>query len=184
MCNFKTRLEANGHLKNLIERALWEVSFAGRQSALKKQAKKTKGKFMPFVTTYHPGAKNLKQILIQSWNLVQNQLLLKTIYRTPPVTMSYKKEKSLKDMLVRAKLRRPTCRYRKITQGSLYWPVYDLFYLANQFFFLFVFVFVWLFVCLFVFLMKHFYSFGVLVCAASMDILDLILNQFSWRVLL
>ena len=103
MCNFKTRLEARGYPKNLIESTLSEVSFAGRQSALKKQTKQTKGKIMPFVTTYHPGVKNLKQILMQKWSLIQNQPLLKTIYTTPPI-ISYKKGKSLKDVLVRAKL--------------------------------------------------------------------------------
>ena len=48
--------------------------------------------------------KNLKQTLMQKWSLIQNQPLLKTIYRAPPI-VSYKKGKSpLKDMLVRAKL--------------------------------------------------------------------------------
>ena len=61
MCNFKTQLEACGYPKNLIERKLSEVSFAGRQSALKKQTKETKGKIMPFVTTYHPWGKKLKK---------------------------------------------------------------------------------------------------------------------------
>ena len=60
MCNFKTRLEALGYPKNLIESTLSEVSFAGRQSALKKQTKQTKGKIMPFVTTYHLGVKSLE----------------------------------------------------------------------------------------------------------------------------
>ena len=75
MCNFKTRLEARGYPKNLIESTLSEVSFAGRQSALKKQTKQTKGKIMPFVTTYHPGVKNLKQILMQKWSLIKSQPL-------------------------------------------------------------------------------------------------------------
>ena len=69
----------------------------------KKQTKKTTGKILPFVTAYHPGVKNLKQILMQEWNLIQNQPLLKTIYKTPPI-ISYKRGKSLKDILVRAKL--------------------------------------------------------------------------------
>ena len=103
MCNFKTRLEARGYPKSLIEKTVSEVSFAERQSALKKQTKQTKGKIMPFVTTYHPGVKNVKQILVQKWSLIQNQPLLKTIYKTPPI-ISYKKGKSLKDTLVRAKL--------------------------------------------------------------------------------
>ena len=103
MCNFKTRLEARGYPKSLIEKTVPEVSFAERQSALKKQTKQTKGKITPFVATYHPGVKNLKQILMQKWSLIQNQPLLKTIYKTPPIT-SYKKGKSLKEILVRAKL--------------------------------------------------------------------------------
>ena len=84
---------------------IYSFAFAtkARQSTLKKQTKKTKGKILPFVTAYHPGVKNLKQILMQEWNLIQNQPLLKTIYKTPPI-ISYKRGKSLKDILVRAKL--------------------------------------------------------------------------------
>jgi len=55
------------------------------------------------VTTYHPGVKNLKQKVMQKWSLIQNQPLLKAIFKTPPI-ISYQKGKSLKDMLVRAKL--------------------------------------------------------------------------------
>jgi len=65
MCNFETRLEARGYPKNLIESTLTEVSFAGLQSAPKKQTKQSKGKIVPFVMTYHPGVKTLKQILMQ-----------------------------------------------------------------------------------------------------------------------
>jgi len=45
MCNFKTRLEARGYPKILIEKTTSEVSFAGRQSALKQQTKQTKADF-------------------------------------------------------------------------------------------------------------------------------------------
>ena len=65
MCNFKTWLEARGYPKNLIESMLSEVSFARRQSALKKQTKQTKGK-MPFVTTYHSG------VWMNEWMNVKN----------------------------------------------------------------------------------------------------------------
>ena len=103
MCNFKIRLEARGHPKSLIEKKISEVSFAARQSTPEKQTKKTKGNILPFVIAYHPGVNNLKQILMQEWNLIQNQPMLKTIYITPPI-ISYKRGKSLKDILVRAKL--------------------------------------------------------------------------------
>ena len=41
----------------------------------KKQTKQTKGKIVPLVMSYHPGVKNLKQILMQKWNLIKNQPL-------------------------------------------------------------------------------------------------------------
>ena len=75
MCSFKIRLEARGYQKKLIESTLSEVSFSGLQSAPKKQTKQTKGKIVPFVTTYHPGVKNLKQVLMQKWGLIKNQPL-------------------------------------------------------------------------------------------------------------
>ena len=33
---------------------------------------------LSFVTTYHLAVKNLKQILMEHWSLIRNQLLLKT----------------------------------------------------------------------------------------------------------
>ena len=62
-----------------------------------------KSGIIPFVTTYHPAVKNLKQLLMQEWSLTHNQPMLKNIYKTPPI-ISYRRGKSLKDILVRAKL--------------------------------------------------------------------------------
>ena len=67
LSNFKTRLLACGYPKNLLERILSEVSFAGRQSALK-QKKKTHEQILPFVATYHPGVKNLKNTLMHKYS--------------------------------------------------------------------------------------------------------------------
>ena len=86
----------------MIQTTLSEVNFAKRQSALQQQ-KKTRKQILPFVTTYHPSVRNLKNILMQNWNLIQNQPLLKNIFKDPPI-ISYKRGQSLKDMLVRAKI--------------------------------------------------------------------------------
>ena len=86
-----------------MERILSEVSFAGRQSALK-QKKKTHEQILPFVTTYHPRVKNLKNILMHKWGLIQNQPFVRTIFKKPSINISCKGGKSFKDMLVRAKL--------------------------------------------------------------------------------
>ena len=71
-------------LKNLLERILSEVSFAGRQSALK-QKKKAHEQILPFVATYHPGVKNLKNTLMYKYSLIENQPLLRTIFKKPPI---------------------------------------------------------------------------------------------------
>ena len=62
-----------------------------------------KSGIIPFVTTYHPAVKNLKQLLMQEWSLIHNQPILKNIYKTPSI-ISYRRRKSLTDILVRAKL--------------------------------------------------------------------------------
>ena len=46
---------------------------------------------------------NLKQIFIKNWHLIEQQPLLSEIYKNPPL-ISYKRDRSLKEILVRAKL--------------------------------------------------------------------------------
>ena len=101
LSNFKLRLKARGYPNNFIERSLTGVRFENRRLALQ-QRKKTQTKILPFVTTYNLAVFGLKEILMNNWVLIQNQPLLKSIYTKPPI-ISYKKGKSLKDRLVRAK---------------------------------------------------------------------------------
>ena len=55
------------------------------------------------VTQYQPSVPNIKQALMNKWHLIQNQPLLRQMFKEPPIT-SFKKGKSLKDTLVRAKI--------------------------------------------------------------------------------
>ena len=64
---------------------------------------KTRKRMLPFVTEHRPSVPNLKNILISKWHLIENQPLLIEIYKDPPL-LSYRKGRSLKDVLVRAKL--------------------------------------------------------------------------------
>ena len=102
LSNFKLRLKAHGYPNNFIERSLTGVHFEDRRLALQ-QRKKTQTKILPFVTTYHPAVRGLKEILMNNWVVIQNQPLLKSIYTKPPI-ISYNRGKSLKDTLVRAKI--------------------------------------------------------------------------------
>ena len=100
--NFKKRLRARGYPHNLIEKITSEVKFTERKSALQK-SNEVRKKILPFVTTYHPALQNLKNILMSQWHWIQDQLLPREIYNEPPI-ISYKREKSLADILVGAKL--------------------------------------------------------------------------------
>lgn len=74
-----------------------------RKSALQQKPQKVQNGLMPFVTQYNPSVSNLKKILMRKWHLIEDQPLLREIYREPPFIF-YRKGKSLKDTLVRAKL--------------------------------------------------------------------------------
>ena len=100
--NFRTRLTSRGYPNNLVDKILSEVKFAERKNALTQKQKAHK-KILPFVTQFHPSLPFLKNILTKKWHLIQNQPLLREMYKEPPL-ISYRKRKSLKDMLVKVKL--------------------------------------------------------------------------------
>jgi len=64
LVKFKQRLRIHGYPKTTIERSLSGVNFASRPSALK-QKKKANERILPFVTTYNPAVRNLKQSLME-----------------------------------------------------------------------------------------------------------------------
>ena len=97
---FNQHLRTRGYPRTAI--SLSGVNFAARSSALT-QKKTASERVLRFVTTYHPAVNNLKQTLMEQWNLIQNQPLLKTIYLKPPITSNIR-GKSLKDTLVRSKI--------------------------------------------------------------------------------
>ena len=102
LSKFKSRLIKRGYPKELIRRTLLDVNFATRQLALL-QKNKTRKRVLPFVTTYQPSVRHSKKILMLNWDLIQNQPLLNTVFRNPPI-IAYKRGTSFKDMLVRAGL--------------------------------------------------------------------------------
>ena len=100
--NFRAHFVGRGYPLNLIDKHLSEVHFTERKSALKQNKKNTKD-ILPFVTQYEPAVPNIKQVLMKKWHMIEEQPLLKEIFKDPPI-ISFKKGKSLKDMLVRAKI--------------------------------------------------------------------------------
>ena len=54
---------------------------------------------LAFCYMHQPSVPNLKQILMKKWHLIEKQPLLSELYRKPPL-ISYKRGRSLKDILV------------------------------------------------------------------------------------
>ena len=101
---FKKHLMERGYPQNFINNALSEVRFDQRTKALLQRNETRKRiRILPFITQYHPAVPNLKETLTRKWYLIQQQPLLNRIFKEPPI-ISYKKGRSLKDILVRAKI--------------------------------------------------------------------------------
>ena len=100
--NFRSHLRVRGYPDNLVNKVLAEVKFSDRRWALQQRPQKVQNGLMPFVAQYNPSVPNLKKILMSKWLLIENQPLLREIYREPPL-ISYRRGKSLKDILVKAK---------------------------------------------------------------------------------
>ena len=79
---FKQRLRYGGYLDNLIDKTLSEVNFKERMSALQNK-QKTRKNILPFVTEYRPSVPNQKTIQMSKWHLIENQPLLREIYKDP-----------------------------------------------------------------------------------------------------
>ncbi|KAL9977710.1 hypothetical protein ACROYT_G015146 [Oculina patagonica] len=97
--NFAVRLKNRDYPTAIVQKHLSEVKFSERKTALKNKNKAAQKKILPFVTQYHPALPNIKEILMGKWHLIQNQPQLRNIFKEPPL-LAYRKEKSLKDILV------------------------------------------------------------------------------------
>ena len=96
------RLRDRGYPDNLSENTLSEIKFSERISAPQNK-QKTRKRILPFVTEHQSSVLNLKNIPMSKWNLTENQPLLREIYKDPPL-LSYRKSRSLENVLIRAKL--------------------------------------------------------------------------------
>ena len=103
MSNFKTSLQNRDYPARIVEKHLTEIKFSDREMLRAQKNKTAPKKILPFVTQYHPALPNLKDTLMGKWHLIENQPQLREIFKELPI-ISYRTGKSLKDILVKAKL--------------------------------------------------------------------------------
>ena len=100
--DFKQRLYNRGYPEALVKNILKEDQFSERQEALRSKPKR-RNECLPFVTTFNLAVPNLKKILMKRWHIIQNQPGLAEMFSREPI-VAHRKEKSLTDILVRAKI--------------------------------------------------------------------------------
>ena len=101
MKNFEKPLLNRGY--PATEKHLSEVNFSDRKASLKQKNRDARTRILPVLTQYNPALPKLKTLLMRKCYFIQNQPQLREISTEPPI-ISYRKAKSLKDILVRAKL--------------------------------------------------------------------------------
>ena len=100
--HFKFQNALAGYPRNLIEKVLSEINFTERSLGLILNRKIKIADILPYVKKYEHSVPNIKQVLLGKYHMLQNQPLLTEIFKDPSI-ISFRKGKSLKDMLVGAK---------------------------------------------------------------------------------
>ena len=92
----------------IVESALDRAKAIPRDEALKKVTKSPTDRVV-FVLPYHPALPNVSKIVTSAWATMVKDPYLKEVFKKPPM-VAYKRPKSLRDILVRAKVPPPNHR--------------------------------------------------------------------------
>ena len=89
--------------ENMVDTALRKAKAIPRSTALKKVVAHKQSKRPIFATFYDPRLPNLQQIQLKHWRSMTQDPYLKEVFPEPPL-MAFKRQKNIKDFLVRAKV--------------------------------------------------------------------------------
>ena len=100
----RKQLLNRGYKNNNITESFEKVKSINRDSLLEYKGK-NKIQRIPLVVTYHPDLKHLSSVIRKHWHLIEQDPTLKKLLPEPPV-MAYRRPKSLRDILVRATIKK------------------------------------------------------------------------------
>ena len=100
-------MRARYYSDNVSENILSGVKLVSERMSTLQNKQKTRKRILPFVTEYRPSVPYLKSILIKKWHLIENQPVLREIFKDPSI-LSYRKGRLLKNILVTANIWRST----------------------------------------------------------------------------
>ena len=109
-CDFQVRANelskqphSKGYIISSITNVISKANAAQRKELLKYKTKPSQIDRIPFFFIYHPDMPKIHKILEQHWPKIESSSKLKRIFPEKPL-VAYRRPKSLKDILVRAKL--------------------------------------------------------------------------------
>nr|XP_039251129.1 uncharacterized protein LOC120328667 [Styela clava] len=103
----KTYLTKRNYKENLVDDAIQSAKELDRKLLLIPKTETKKETLLPFITSYHPTQPNIRKIFSDYQYILDNNDRLKVIFPKPP-RLAYRKCPTLRDKLVRAKLKPET----------------------------------------------------------------------------
>ena len=100
----------------MIDAAIEKAKLISRKEAIKKKIPEKKEDRTVFVLTYHPALPSLTKILAKHWRSMTRDPYLKKIFPKPPM-VAYKRQPSIKDKLIQAKVPEIPTRPTRILKG-------------------------------------------------------------------
>jgi hypothetical protein len=95
-----------GYCNDSVSRAIQKARNQERSDVLqyKPKTNNNTGSVLPFVLTYHPDLINVKETITKHWPTIESSSKLNKMFPTKPI-IAYRRPKSLRDYLVRARLK-------------------------------------------------------------------------------
>lgn len=95
---------ARGYPAHVTNKALRRCSTITRDESLHPNINnKSKSQRVPLVLTYHPSVAPVADVITRNWRILTEHSSTQRIFKTPPIT-SYRRDKNIKDNVVRASL--------------------------------------------------------------------------------
>ena len=101
----------------IIDAAIAKARAVPREAALIRVSRQPNPNRPVFVVSYNPQLPNMEKIVKKHWRsmVVQNQYL-KEVFEQPPI-VAYKRNKNIKETIIRAKLAKKTVREKRYLPG-------------------------------------------------------------------
>ena len=84
-------LKIKGYRDEILDRYISEANITGRERSLKNKENSTLKKILPFGTQYLLALPNFKNTVMENWNLIQNHLHSRVVFKSQPSMMLKRK---------------------------------------------------------------------------------------------